>query len=127
MWTPVKSTRAVWLWAPVAGYMGLIFWLSSISEPPDLPGEMSDKGGHLVLYFGLSALVVRALAGGWRARVTMAAACLAVVIATAYGVTDELHQHFVPPRQMDLWDVAADAGGAAIAALGAYAVSRFRL
>ena len=54
-------------------------------------------------------------------------ACLAVVIATVYGVTDEIHQRFVPPRQTDAWDVAADATGASLAALGAYAVSRFRL
>ncbi len=123
----VKSTRAVWLWAPVVLYMAFIFSLSSISRPPDLPGEMSDKTGHILLYSGLTALLVRALAGGWRMRVTPLVACLAVVIATLYGVTDEVHQHFTPPRQMDGWDVLADAAGASIAAAGAYAVSRFRL
>jgi VanZ family protein len=112
---------------PVVVYMAFIFGLSSIPRPPDLPGEMSDKTGHMALYFGLSVLLVRALAGGWWARVTPWAACLAVVIATAYGVTDEVHQSFVPPRQTDAWDLAADATGASLAALGAYAVSRFRL
>ncbi len=125
--SPVKSTRAVWLWAPVVLYMAFIFSLSSISRPPDLPAEMSDKTGHMLLYSGLSALLVRALAGGWRSRVTPLVACLAIVIATVYGVTDEVHQHFTPPRQMDGWDVLADAAGASIAAAGAYAVSRFRL
>lgn len=115
------------LWAPVVAYMALIFGLSSITQPPDLPAELSDKTGHLALYFGLSALLVRALAGGWRERVTPIVACLAVVMATVYGVTDEVHQHFVPPRQMDAWDIAADAVGASLAALGAYTVSRFRL
>lgn len=121
------TARRVALWAPVVAYMALIFGLSSIAQPPDLPAELSDKTGHLALYFGLSALLVRALAGGWRKRVTPIVACLAVVMATLWGVTDEVHQHFVPPRQMDAWDIAADTVGATLAALGAYAVSRFRL
>ena len=125
---PVKSTRARWLlWAPVVAYMVVIFWLSSVAQPTDLPAGMSDKAGHVALYFGLSALIIRALAGGWRGRVTPGLACLAVVMATAYGITDELHQHFVPPRHMDSRDLGADAIGASIAAVGAYAVSRFRL
>ncbi len=117
----------MWLWTPVAGYMALIFWLSSVTEPPDVPAKLSDKAGHVALYFGLSALLVRALAGGWRRRVPMVVAGLAAGIATMYGVTDELHQHFVPTRQMDRWDLGADALGASIAALGAYGVSRYRL
>jgi VanZ family protein len=107
--------------------MAFIFGLSSIPRPPDLPGAISDKTGHMTLYFGLSALVIRALAGGWGARVTPLVACLAVVIATVYGVTDEIHQSFVPPLTTDGWDLAADAVGASLAALGAYALSRFRL
>ncbi len=35
-----------------------------------------------------------------------------------YGVTDELHQLFVPLREPDPWDVAADTVGAAVAVLG---------
>ena len=122
-----EPARAASLWAPVVAYMAFIFGLSSIAQPPGLPAGLSDKTGHVALYFGLSALLVRAFAGGWRARVTPFVACLAAVAATAYGVSDEFHQLFVPPRQADALDLAADAVGAALAALAGYALSRFRL
>ena len=99
--------------------MCLIFALSSISQPPTLPQGL-DKGAHAALYAGLGALIVRARAGGWRRRVTIGAALAAIVIAAAYGVTDEYHQSFVPLRQVEGLDVFADTVGAAVAAFGLY-------
>jgi VanZ family protein len=99
--------------------MGVIFALSSVSNPPDLP-KGSDKHLHALLYAGLGGLVARALAGGWRRRLTIGMALMATVISGAYGVTDEIHQHFVPPREADVLDVVADTIGAAAAALGVY-------
>lgn len=37
---------------------------------------------------------------------------VAVIGAMAYGVTDEIHQSFVPPREADALDVVADTFGA---------------
>ena len=34
------------------------------------------------------------------------------VVAALYGITDEIHQSFVPMRQADFWDWVADALGA---------------
>ena len=45
------------------------------------------------------------------------AVALAIVASALYGVTDEIHQYFVPMRQADVWDVVADAAGATIAAV----------
>jgi VanZ family protein len=112
-------------WAPVIIYMALIFALSSIRNPPLPPGPLiSDKPLHGILYAGLSALVVRALAGGWLGEVTLGIAVRAVGISTLYGVTDELHQYFVPPRQADIRDVGADLLGAAVAALALYVIGQ---
>ncbi len=36
---------------------------------------------------------------------------LAVILVTVYGVLDEFHQHFVPGRSPDIYDVMADAAG----------------
>lgn len=120
MFVARRNTRRLSLWAPVALYMLCIFWLSSISRPPDLPSGVSDKGGHVLLYSGLGALLVRARAGGWRRPVTLGIAAAAVVVATLYGITDEVHQHFVPPREAEVRDILADAIGASLAAGALY-------
>jgi VanZ family protein len=48
---------------------------------------------------------------------TWRTAVLAASLATLYGVTDEIHQHFVPPRQAEAFDLLADAAGASAAAV----------
>lgn len=109
--------RQIVLWAPPVLYAAAIFLFSAMPRPPRVPGGLSDKWSHGLAYAGLTVLLIRALAGGaWRgvtARVCVAAA----VIAALYGVTDELHQLFVPGRQADVLDVAADSIGATIAAV----------
>jgi VanZ family protein len=100
-----------------------VFVLSSIPDTPAMPGN-SDKGVHGLLYFPLGALLVRALAGGWGARVSATVALVATLLAGAYGVSDEIHQHFVPPRQADPYDAVADTTGAAVAAFGLCLVRR---
>jgi VanZ family protein len=118
-------TSRWWLWLPVVLYMAFIFGLSSIPDTPDLPGG-SDKGLHAVLYAGLGALLVRALAGGLLRPITVATALGATIIAGVYGVSDELHQHFVPPRQVETLDVVADTTGAAAAAFALFGWSLAR-
>ena len=107
------SRRLVVLWLPVVLYMTFIFILSSISQPPELPLG-TDKDAHGVLYAGLGVLLVRALAGGARRPVTLRIAITAIGIAALYGVSDEFHQWFVPPRQVEVLDVVADTVGAAV-------------
>ena len=91
-----QNSHRLPLWAPVALYMVFIFWLSSISRPPDLPRGVSDKAAQGSWYCGLGALLVRARAGGWRRPVTLRIAAGAIVVATLYGISDEIHQYFVP-------------------------------
>ena len=80
-----------------------------------MPSGVSDKGAHLLLYSGLGTLLVRARAGGWRRPVTLGIAAAAIVVATLYGISDEIHQHFVPLRQVEVRDILADAIGASLA------------
>ena len=42
-----------------------------------------------------------------------------IAFAAIYGVTDEIHQAFVPTRSADPWDLLADAAGATMV-VGAY-------
>jgi VanZ family protein len=125
--TPLASRRAtlVWLWLPVVLYMAAIFFASSIPEPP-VPSDVSDVSLHEAAYFGLTLLVIRALARGeWRG-VTVATLAAAWLIAVAYGVTDEWHQSFVPNRHAELRDLGSDAIGALAATIvvGAWSIIR---
>jgi VanZ family protein len=96
--------------------MAVIFALSSMARLPEPPAGLNDRGAHMIEYGGLALLTLRALAAGRWSEVRLPIAIGAVVIAVAYGFTDEVHQVFVPGRQCDLRDLAADAAGAGIAA-----------
>ena len=107
------------LWIPVLVYMAFIFALSSISQTPSMP-QGSDKGLHTLLYAGLGALFARALAGGWRG-VTLVQVLMTACFGALYGMSDELHQYFNPPRNVEALDVVADTIGATLAAVALYA------
>jgi VanZ family protein len=98
------------LWVPVAIYMGAIFYVSSLTNPP-VPAN-TDKPLHWLAYLGLAVLVVRALAGGLPRRIRGGVAATALAITIGYGATDEVHQMFVPGRTGDVYDLMADAAGA---------------
>lgn len=103
------------VWTPVLAWAALIFMLSSLH---DLPGdnflpEFSDKIAHVILYTVLGYFLTRAMRskGGLPGRAPLAAT---FVLGVAYGLTDELHQAFVPGRTPDPADLLADAAGVAM-------------
>lgn len=111
--------RTVRLWSPAVLWATVIFWLSSLSNPPQ-PGPefpMKDKVGHWILYCALGWLVAFALRRGHRLSLPKTFV-LTVLIASAYGASDELHQRFVPHRSCEVGDWLADTlGGSAAAAV----------
>ncbi len=102
------------LWGPVLLYCALIFALSSISSVPALPGHMSDKAAHALLYSGLGFLVARAVSGGAGRPVNPSVVGAVLAFSALYGLSDEFHQLFVPRRSFDLRDLAADVVGAGV-------------
>jgi VanZ family protein len=117
--------RFLSLWLPVVVYMGVIFYLSSLTNPPR-PPRLSGSHQHFVEYAGLALVTLRALAGGTWSGVTMKRLVLCWLIASAYGVTDEWHQSWTDGRSPELADTAADALGAAVGAgaAGAWSIIR---
>jgi VanZ family protein len=113
-------------WRPAMGWAVVIFGLSSIpgTALPELPAAQADKVVHGVVYLVLGLLCGRAL----RATTRLGAGhrvALAGLLATVYGVTDELHQLLTPRRSCDWHDVVADAvGGLLGAAVAATLVAR---
>jgi VanZ family protein len=101
-------------WALVVAWMAVVFFFSSLSHL-GLAARMPDWISHPIEYGIGAVLVCRALEGGRRRPLTASTALTAIVLTTAYGVTDEYHQSFVPGRTSDRADVAKDFAGAAAA------------
>jgi VanZ family protein len=107
-------------------YVIAIYYVSSMPSPPPIPGGASDLQLHALAYFGLTLVLIRAVAQAKWARVTTAALVLSFAISVGYGASDEWHQSFVPKRHADVRDLAADAVGAAIAGIAVKAWSIIR-
>ena len=100
-------------WLAAFGYMGLIFYVSAQSTIP-LPQRFphQDKVLHFFCYFVLAFLLAHAASQGTQRQRFWTA----FAIASAYGITDEIHQHFVPGRDMSALDWLADSAGAWVGA-----------
>jgi len=106
-------------WIPAVIWACVVFGLSSIPgrSIPSLGFSAQDKLAHGFVFGTLAILVLWALRGTRFDRRPWFAVALAVVIATAYGVSDEFHQRFVPFRSPDVFDVIADGAGALLGAV----------
>jgi VanZ family protein len=101
-------------WAIVVVYAAVIFGLSAQEDLAlPMPTLLSDKVYHAIEYAGFAAILAVALRAGGSRFILVRAALLAIL----YGLADEYHQQFVPGRQADVADVAADAVGAVVACL----------
>ena len=101
-------------WFPVFSYMALIFFLSSRSSfplsAPDIP--YIDKICHLVEFAVLGFLLIRAFTHSDNPDLNKYALLLTIIVAVLFGLTDELHQLFVPMRCGDVYDLIFDGLGA---------------
>lgn len=113
-------------------FCGLIYWLS---DQPSLPMpivfELQDKIHHMLAYFVMGILA-------WRwfrhfISTPKAIILVSVMFCSAYGVSDEWHQSFVPGRSSEALDWVADTVGAVLAQyvtvkilLNRYLIDKFR-
>jgi VanZ family protein len=118
------QSRWIWYWLPVVAYASLIFYLSSLPHPEEnLPKFLFEKIGdkllHLIEYAVLAILCYRAFRRAAGPRVAQQAVVFAFLAASFYGMTDEIHQAFVPLRESSWLDWIADTAGAVTGAVGA--------
>ncbi len=91
--------------------MALIFYMSSRPAPEVIPDIWNiDKIIHFIEYGILGILWFRALNHSRQKMREIAVA--AFFITFIYGVSDEIHQYFVPKRSSSIYDVVADGLGA---------------
>lgn len=98
-----------WLWIFPVFWMGLIFYISHqprIRIPgPGFPGI--DKVIHFFVYFILSVLWQCSLQSN-----SHKTCCWVWIMGTLYGISDEIHQSFIPGRHYEIADMVADSFGA---------------
>ncbi|MBI5194273.1 MAG: VanZ family protein [Nitrospirae bacterium] len=108
--------RFIFLWGPVIFFAGLVFTVSSMSHPIDKdPFRYFDKVAHISEYGLFALLLFRALNGTLHRKSFILLAVVTILIILGYGISDEIHQYFVPARQSDIKDVIADGIGATLA------------
>jgi len=107
----------LWHWFPPLFVMAVIFYFSSRSSLPQAQGEWVDaflkKLAHIAEYTLLFLLLVRAwkwtLHNWKRLSHSVESAWWAALLTTlVYGISDELHQAFVPNRHAKPTDVLID-------------------
>lgn len=105
-----------WLrdFVPALFWMALIFWLSNQSILLDIESDAGEKtlykSAHIIAYAVLAWFWWRALSPQREA--VWLLLWLAFGLAVLYGISDEIHQLFVPGRHGRFADVLFDASGA---------------
>jgi VanZ family protein len=123
---------------PVIFWMGFIFWLSTetFSSPKtfsfmetalrfffpeispreaDLIHAMIRKSGHVMEYFILGLLLLRAFRGGSIGPWNWRRSFFAVILVALCAAGDEFHQSFVSTRTASVLDVVLDIAGGVLA------------
>lgn len=108
-----------WLSALFASAFGQLPWLMAWLPVVERLDPWAATAGHLAAYGALAPAFYLGVRRQWPAvgRPALAAWSLALL----YGISDEWHQHFVPGRHADPWDLVVDGLGAAVALAAAVA------
>ena len=100
-------------WLPLIAYCLFIYIQSDHPSPENLPSfKFSDKLLHFAAYAVLGVLFFRAYQTLSFKNNIQLLMLLSMISASLYGISDEIHQSFVPDRDGSLMDVMADVLGA---------------
>jgi VanZ family protein len=96
-------------WLPVFIYCLLIYIQSSYPSSEKIPSILYfDKILHFAAYAFLGGLLLRALKTLPKKNNLKLVMTLSIVLSALYGISDEIHQHYVPSRNADVIDAMAD-------------------
>jgi len=102
--------RKILFFLPAALYYALLFYFSHRSYEFEIDMPHFDKGIHLLEFAVLAILI---FFGYFKSLGTTikTKAVLTFITATILAISDEIHHYFVPGRESDILDVAADVVG----------------
>jgi len=89
----------------------LIFYISSITfsiGPTKQAFPFKSVAYHFFAFFVLGFFLLICLVKGYANKKLI---CLGLVIAILYGISDEIHQIFVPSRFFDIGDILTNSAG----------------
>ena len=114
----LQQKRFAWLYlAPFLFYCLLIFSLSAQSDLASVsPVEVPDKIAHLLEYGGFGFLLMRMLRYLEPEAEYVKHLIWVLSAALIYGLSDEIHQYYVPNREFSWMDLLADGAGGYIGA-----------
>lgn len=102
---------------PMVITMGTIFFLSHQTGEqlslPAIPGV--DKLGHMIVYGILAGTILFAFSENQKRTKPRNVMVFTVLFCILYGITDEIHQSFIPGRFVSIYDIFADGAGASVA------------
>jgi VanZ family protein len=99
-------------WLPLIIYCLAIFFQSGQPGPESIPDvRFLDKFLHFGAYGLLGILFFRAFETLPLKNFKNLLILISIGSATLYGISDEIHQYFVPSRQADIMDVIANTIG----------------
>jgi VanZ family protein len=103
---------------PLTLYCVFIFIQSQLPVPFEMPDVSHfDKLLHFGAYGVMAILFYRTYLAGWPQAMKRTLIWASVISTALYGLSDEIHQFFVPARSADPLDWLADAVGGAVGAL----------
>ena len=114
-----KETPALVHVVPAVLCAAAIFALSHVSYPPG-SGMVPDYLAHFFEYAFFAGTLIWAVTWGGKNSLMPSRTILVWLIAVAWGALDELHQSFVPYREVSLADFIADSLGAGFSVLLIY-------
>jgi len=108
---------AFFRWPVTLAYAGLIFYLSVIPSIGGPVFEYRDKLMHASAYGGLAFLCLWSLLASFDGKKLVSLVLTAVVLATVYGIFNEVVQSYISTRSAEFLDAVADAVGAVLGVL----------
>ena len=105
----MKQVLAIARWIPALCIVCVSWYLSSQERIEQMPNFWNaDKLIHCVCFAGLAFWVACGAGGKASVRVRF---ILPAVLASCYGIVDEIHQYFTPGRTASVFDWLADSIG----------------
>ena len=109
---PLRLKLFIYYWLPLLLFCGFIYFQSSYPSPKSvITFAFSDKLLHVFAYAVLAILFLRAYGTLSLRNHKRLLLVVSILSAALYGLSDEIHQYFVPARNAELWDLIADIVG----------------